>query len=249
MHVDVQDSLGITLRPHEPFQLSLMLDLIAAGDLVADVGAHLGYFSFFFQFEVESEGKVVAFEPFPALFDLLKLNTREDWVIRENCAVGEFQGIVLLREAEFWGDNRVAIHNKLDHRPFQKVRQTSLDEYFKDSFWGELKLAKVDVQGYDGNVISGARDLMEKERIRNWMFEFWPSEMGKNGKNPEDILNMLRGYGFELKEVKEWERDVIQIMDIGKFCSGFKIREESELVRGTLRYPEDVTTIWAQRLG
>src|SRR5512147_1317925 len=61
-------------------ELQTLLALIRPGDVVLDVGAHVGIFALAFARRVASHGRVVAFEPQPALFDLLKRNLADNHV-------------------------------------------------------------------------------------------------------------------------------------------------------------------------
>src|ERR1700733_9660737 len=50
--------------------------LVAPGDTVLDVGAHVGYASVMFGEWVGANGRVIAFEPFPENAELLAANIR-----------------------------------------------------------------------------------------------------------------------------------------------------------------------------
>ena len=75
---DLADSMvGEAIRRSgcwEPTETALMQTLVAPGDIAADIGAHVGYFTVLLSKCVGPTGRVVAFEPETGNFEFLKAN-------------------------------------------------------------------------------------------------------------------------------------------------------------------------------
>ena len=77
MYLDDVDSLCLSINGiHEKIITNLIKKEIHSGDVVLDIGAHIGYYTLQFANLVGSTGKVYAFEPEPKNFELLKKNVQ-----------------------------------------------------------------------------------------------------------------------------------------------------------------------------
>jgi len=66
----------ITLGYTEPKFTAMVERVLAPGQVVADVGASMGYFTCLMAKSVGSTGRVIAFEPTPSTFAILETNAR-----------------------------------------------------------------------------------------------------------------------------------------------------------------------------
>src|SRR5262245_48390832 len=82
-----------------PYEIRQLVLLAKPGDVVVDVGANYGYTACLFAYEVEESGRVLAIEPGPRMFDLLRSNVERnvpDRVQVVNAAAGSEPGTALL---------------------------------------------------------------------------------------------------------------------------------------------------------
>ncbi|MEX2014112.1 MAG: FkbM family methyltransferase [Parcubacteria group bacterium] len=125
---------------------------------IVDVGAHIGNHSIYFATFTNCD-KVLAIEPNPRTYSILakniKNNKLENRIETFNLALGDKAGKVSIQEGPDGklGSSRVIEGNEI------KVR--TLDAILKNN--GVVSLIKIDVEGYEVNVLRGAKDILKKQ--------------------------------------------------------------------------------------
>lgn len=183
-----------------------LAEQIKSGMTVVDVGANIGYYSLLFAGLVGPQGKVIAFEPDPDLFHTAEENVRRNgksgMVQIHHCGLGaERAELHLMRGQVNSGDNRLR-RSVPDSPRAVAVKVLPLDEVI-----GAVKVdwVKIDVQGWECDVLEGMDQTLA--RNREWMriyFEFWPRGIQQAGKDPMEVIAILRrsGYAVFCKERK-----------------------------------------------
>ena len=207
MYLDDVDSLCLSINGiHEKIITNLIKKEIHSGDVVLDIGAHIGYYTLQFANLVGPTGKVYAFEPEPKNFELLKKNVqinKHDNVVLIQKIVSDKDGIV-----EFFISKFDSIGNKLfksngEHETKEyaiKIESTTLDEYFKDSK-EKIDFIKMDIQGGEGKATLGMKNLLKENKNLKIVQEWWPDGLKQNHTNPEDHLKFLRHIGYKFYEI------------------------------------------------
>lgn len=178
---------------HEPEEERLFLDLIRESDLAGrflDVGAAIGYYSLLAH-RVAPSLKIHAFEPYGVhrtyLSENLELNRVNKHAIKVHPeAVGATTGVSEFH-IEHYGSSLVAGTARKATIPFiarrmfsrlmpnsaeigksnSTVSLTTLDGF--TARHGAAELVKVDVQGFEVDVLRGAAKAMEAGAIRRWL--------------------------------------------------------------------------------
>ena len=203
MYLDEVDALCLSINGiHEKMLTNLIKKEIHSGDVVLDIGAHIGYYTLQFANLVGSTGKVYAFEPEPKNFELLKKNVqinKHDNVVLIQKIVSDKVGIV-----EFFISKFDSIGNKLfksdESGSSIKVGSTTLDEYFKD-LKKKIDFIKMDIQGGEGKAILGMKNLLKENKNLKIIQEWWPDALKQNHTNPEDHLKFLQHIGYKFYEI------------------------------------------------
>ena len=193
----------------EEAETQFVKETIEEGEIVLDVGAHIGYFTLLFSKLVGNKGKVFAFEASPQNFTLLKKNVKiNDYQNVEliNKAVSDKTGITKLFLSELnSGDNR--IFDDGQNPTSVDVNEIALDDFFKDSkFQNQISFVKMDIQGAEGKAINGMKNLLKKNNKIKLITEFWPYGLIRSGTNPDQFLRELSNLGFKPSIISKKEK-------------------------------------------
>ncbi len=178
---------------------------LCAGGTVIDVGANLGYTSVLFSKYLDPGRKVIAFEPDRRNYDTLSaVASRHPAIVPVHAAVGAQAGEVL-----FWsnpahhGDSRTVTDTFGKTLPPEQVTYAvplvRLDGYLAERGPAEpISLIKIDVQGYEENVLLGCVGTIERHPDLAVVMEYSPDAARELGFDPESQLRFFRSRGFRL---------------------------------------------------
>ncbi len=224
IYIDKEDQIVshgiVTWRSWEKFESELFEKTIKRGDIVLDIGAHIGYYTLIAAKKVGPSGKVFAFEPNERNFGLLKKNVETNNltnVVLFKNAVSEKKGILkLFISSSNSGDHRIYSNNEA--RDEIEVTTLSLDDVFK-KINKSVDVIKMDIQGAELKALRGAALLLKSSSSLKIFTEFWPRGFFEAGDNPKDYLNLLDQYGFIFYNINSSEEKIEKttISDILKY--------------------------------
>jgi FkbM family methyltransferase len=181
---------------YEPAVWAALMAELRPGDTVVDVGAFVGLYSVAVARRLGPGGRVVAFEPDPDSFALLaqhvRLNGVEGRVELVRAAVGERSG-----EVPFLGGGLSESHVLGGSAPAAgRVPCVTLDEVLEGR---RVDVLKVDVEGYEAQVLSGAHRILADpaRRPRALFIELHPYAWPAFGTTADELLGSLRRLGYE----------------------------------------------------
>jgi FkbM family methyltransferase len=210
MYLDIKDTLNLSVwGEFEPFQTEVFKKEIKGGDIVLDIGAHIGYCTLIAAKIVGPQGKVFAFEPEPSNFSLLQknieLNHYKNIELIQKAVSDKSGRVKLFLYEDTEGDPRLGDHRIFDlgdNRKFIKTEAVSLDDYFRN-YRGKIDLIKMDVEGAESGVISGMKSLLSKNYALKIITEFFPLGIQGFGGNPRKFLEFFTEAGFKLFNINE----------------------------------------------
>jgi FkbM family methyltransferase len=179
---------------------------IAAGQIIVDVGAHIGTFALMAGRRVGPTGRVLAFEPSPMTFELLRKNleaNRMPWIWPNDFALADVAGTAQLFIADDGSNNPAADTLRAqDGRKAVSIRLQRLDDVMSERAMNRVDLLKIDVEGAELRVLDGApKTLAATRRI---VMEVHPPAV-----NAADVRTRLEGLGFACRIVAEAGDSVI----------------------------------------
>lgn len=185
--------LPLYLWAHGPAYLKEDVDLIrsllAPGDTFVDVGANIGSLTLVGARQVGDYGTVYSYEPHPKTFKFLRENILLNGagnVRAMNCALGTQSGEVSFSDRSADDQNSVTADGSI------KVPLRTLDSLVPDT---PISLLKIDVEGYEKFVLSGASQVLDN--TSNVMIEVSESHFERFGYSTRDIIEKLESHGFQ----------------------------------------------------
>ncbi len=180
-------------------ELATLTEIVRPGMTVLDIGSNLGLYTVLLSRLVGPAGRVISFEPDPALFATLQRNCALNGcanVEPHNLAVGSQPGRLLLQKLIFnAGDNHLA---KGGSRLFRHAVETEVVTV--DHFLPGLRpdLVKIDVQGWEFEVLKGMDAMVRSHPPVEIYLELWPQGLHRAGCTAGDLAHWLHDRGFHL---------------------------------------------------
>ena len=200
MYLDSQDNgicRDLILNPNREELGQVILKKLKPTDKVVDIGANIGFYALKERRIVGNLGKVYAIEPAEKTCYWLKKNLSENGYrnVEVDClALGD-----KTKEVEIYISTKSNLNNLVNAYKgpttrVQKVKMDTLDNFsaskkFKPTF------IRMDVEGYEYNIIKGARNIMAKSKDLRLMIEIHPFIMGR--KKTADFLKIMKNSRFE----------------------------------------------------
>jgi FkbM family methyltransferase len=177
------------------------------GMICMDIGANAGLFTLFMARRVGDGGKVYAFEPTAATFQLLEKNIALNVlpnVMSENAAVTEQTGTV-----EFHiGPPSLCVYNSISAvmHPSAKdgqflrviVPAISIDDYCAARRITRVDLVKIDVEGAELQVLKGMQRVLKENRQIVLLIEFYRVTAAACGTSVDVMAEWLGAMDFQL---------------------------------------------------
>jgi FkbM family methyltransferase len=178
---------------HEFEDMAFVLHFLRPGDLFVDIGANIGSYSILASAGAGAD--CLAFEPNPKTFEWLRRNIDLNGLMNKteaHCkALGSLSG-----EAEFTVDldagNHLVPDVGLGSEHTQIVPLTTLDEAINGR---SPSILKIDVEGFETEVINGAQSTLSSPDLRCIIMEF--GGLGeKFGFDEQALIKRIKALGF-----------------------------------------------------
>ena len=165
MRVDTGDIIGASLatrRLWEPHVTRLFPKLLSEGDVFADVGAHIGYYTLIASTIVGPTGRVYALEPHSANRRLLEANVRRNdatnvRILAVAAGARPGDGVLFMPHS---GDAARMSLTAPGRAEEQSVSILPLADIVASDDVRRLSLIKIDVEGYEDRVLEGLERLL-----------------------------------------------------------------------------------------
>jgi FkbM family methyltransferase len=170
--------------------------LLPAGAVICDVGANFGYNSLALATFLERNCCVFAFEPNPEIRARLERNitmNHLDGVITVMpCALSDVPGFARMTGGK---DNSGAAHICRDGET--EVEVTTLDSISVKHKLSRLDFVKIDVEGFETNVLRGGEKCLNAFRPV-LLVELMAEQLERAGSSPAELVSLLQDYGYTL---------------------------------------------------
>jgi FkbM family methyltransferase len=206
LDLDLRDNLQRTLYftgRYEPGLRRLLERELRAGDVVADVGAHVGVHALPLgrRLRALGGGRVIAFEPAPDSAAAIRAGAARNglapYVEVVETALGETDGTV-----EIFGDPRYGAHDAGVRSQFghgdlvARAPVTSLDAWAAATGLDRLDVVKVDIEGAEILALRGARETLRRLRPRLLAIEVKDVVMERGPGDEASLHALLAECGY-----------------------------------------------------
>jgi FkbM family methyltransferase len=232
MQVDLRDTvIGRLLfldGDFEPDHRRLMGHLGLAGGVCVDVGANIGLHTVAMARLAGPQGAVYAFEPEAHNFALLAENVRRNGLanvtpIRGAAGSAAGEGFIAVNPHHH-GDHRTITTAAATDRPVQRVTIVPLDEALANVPPGHIRLVKIDVQGWESEVLRGMRRTLNRNPDVVLFLEVFPDGLRDAGSSAAELLGLLAELGLG-----GWELGWRRVCPLGEPWEYELIREGGEI--------------------
>jgi FkbM family methyltransferase len=182
------------------------------GDIVVDVGAHIGKYTIIASKMVGPRGKVIAIEAHPGNYDILKKNillNKLNNVVALNFAVHSKEAMVKLyepgQEEGFTIYNTIMTDRRMvNNQRYVEVQAKTLDSILLENAITEVNWIKIDVEGAELEVLRGAPNILSSSKNSSLLIEI--HNLGANHRNLyEPIVELLKLNKYSVSFEKAYE--------------------------------------------
>lgn len=188
------------LRKFEPDETSIFNLIIKPGDTCLDVGGNIGYYSLNFAKACEVDGKVYTFEPVERNILVIKLSillNKFSNIEVVSAAVSDADGEVSLIVPE--GDSAYAYIAQSMDANSSCVNSITLDNFVDIKNIKKVAVLKVDVEGAEMKVLTGASKLLSDQakcpnvvmvELANYFLNRFQSSVGQ-------VVDYMASFGYK----------------------------------------------------
>jgi FkbM family methyltransferase len=211
--------LGTMADPEEVSIVKLLHRALRKGDVFFDVGANVGFYTFFALPLCGDSGSVHAFEAnpvfIPNLLRSVELNSISNCAVVNAVAVGKRHGekgvLHLPSDSRAIGIASTYLHDWLDRELRVQVPLVSIDGYMQEKNITQLDVVKIDVEGGELDVFKGMHETFQKRTTPLIVCELMPKEGVVGGKygyaassapSPVEVLDFLHEQGYEPRHIR-----------------------------------------------
>jgi len=194
----------LILNDFEYEELAFVKQILQANDIVFDIGANIGIYSLLSSNYVGESGLVYAFEPVDSTYKKLLENIKANQIanlLPYNIAVSDKSNEIL---TIYKNDNGYDVFDSmvtplLDNAKEIKVSTVSLDDFITQQNVDvqSIKLIKIDVEGWEFNVLQGAKKLLEAHLPIAFLVEFSKENVDSTSIKNKAVYDYMRKYQYE----------------------------------------------------
>jgi FkbM family methyltransferase len=177
-----------------------LLSAISPGSIVWDIGANVGFYTKLFSEKVGPTGRIVAFEPSPKTFNILREATKDHpEIVLHNIALSNKKS-----QATFYVSRTETADGATDSlAPAANAETHSISTVRGDSpeLGAVPNVMKIDVEGFELEVLQGLSGILRNPDLRGLFVEMHFLEMINRGLKdaPQQIVNILKSAGFTVR--------------------------------------------------
>jgi FkbM family methyltransferase len=174
---------------------------VKPGDVVFDIGGHIGLHAVTFAKLVKPKGKVYSFEPTPSTNALLQktveLNKVEDIVSVQNEAISKNKGETVFYISDDLTDNSNSLVQYEKPKKVNGIRvpTITIDEFRHQK--GKVNFIKIDIEGAELDALKGARQTMMNDKPL-CILSLHPFQIQSKGDTLKEIWDIIESFNYSV---------------------------------------------------
>ena len=204
MAIDKSDFVQSTIfyvGHYEPEVTEILMNAFADQDVFYDIGANVGYYTC--AALAKGVRSVQAFEPDPLSCAVIQLNLRLnnfslDWYRVFEIALSSSVGRQIFYRARFGNSGQGGLRPRESVDMFE-VGVDKVDSLVASGDAPPPTVMKIDVEGYEYNVLLGAAEVLARHQPKLIIFESDPGLLKGTAKS--DLVEYLQRYGYKIHHI------------------------------------------------
>ena len=191
------------LGAYERGTLQVIAACLRPGDVFVDIGASIGQMALHASTRVGPAGRVLAIEPDPRVADLLERNLSLNGMTQVEvvqCAAGADRAMCCLEGyadgAENRGVSRIRQDGAVPLGMRFPVHTMPIDALLDERGVPDVDLIKIDVEGFEAEVLDGMAEGLAAQRYRRIVVELHPALLAERGTTADACCARLRASGY-----------------------------------------------------
>lgn len=172
--------------------------LISQDDIVFDIGANIGVIASWFAQRCKH---VHAFEPHPKNISAIEYQRQLrnlTNITLHDFALGKNKSKMQLHVKEFHGHHSLG---DVDNSPTIdkiEVNVRPLDDIFQEFDIDKINFMKIDVEGFESDVLNGAKNILENKKIDYILFELQDTILHSINRTSSEVFDILFESGYQI---------------------------------------------------
>lgn len=181
-------------------EINFLKKIIRTGDTVFDIGANIGYYGLIAAKKVGPAGMVYMFEPASATRKILEENIRLNGISNakiSNCAFGDNDGekeIFLNSQSGLASFNQTFRGSVIGS---EIVKCVTLDKFIGEHAIDRIDFLKIDVEGFEPEVLRGGKNFLNNRRGTIIMAELDGKNLSPSDRSAAFAINFMKNLGYE----------------------------------------------------
>ena len=215
-YLDPASDFGSRLLAEQSYEgdaTEVLLSLLRPGDVFLDIGANEGWYSVRAAEKVGETGKVIPIEPqarlWPVILRNFQLNRLHNYRLIPY-AVGCSEGFIEISVYPSVNTGASSLVSQARTRAMrrQKAGILPLTRIAQICGISGARLAKIDVEGFELEVLKSAGDLLG--RIEHLYVELHPPQLQALGQSTEEVERLLENKGYRKRQMSGVDLWVLQ---------------------------------------
>lgn len=189
-----------------------VLSFVNTGDTILDIGGNIGQTALMMAKKAGKTGRIVSFEPYPSTIKRfernLSINEAIDNVRLVKFGLGSEETVVRMYQdcPTNSGANRVLGNDSQSDVGIEKITVKVLDDFLpSEENLERIDFVKIDVEGYEMNVLKGAKKTLLKYKPKLFI-EIDDANLKKQGSSAAELLTFLTDLSYEMTDLSNMRK-------------------------------------------